>query len=85
MLPEMGKTGTLTSMRNYLQKDCHMLQVWAGKTENDDDYVTFVCDKMEHYAVLHSPATTRDYTVQISGEIVYMHEKNLLKLAQAAS
>ena len=82
MLPEIGKSGSLTNMRNYLQKECGMLQVWAGKTVGDDDYMTFVCDKLEHYAVLHSPATTRDYTVTVAGDIVFMHKKNLLKFAE---
>ena len=82
MLPEIGRSGSLTAMRNYLQKDCSMLQVWAGKTDTDNDYLTFVCNKVEHYAVLQSPATSRDYTVVIAGDIVFMHTKNLLKLAE---
>jgi len=84
-LPEIGKTGTLPALRNYLVKDCGMLQVWAGKTVDDDDYMTFVCNKIEHYAVIQSPATTREYTVIVAGDIMFMHEKNLLKLAENAS
>ena len=85
MLPETGKTGTLSALRKYLVKDCNMLQVWAGKTEDDDDYLTFVCDNMIHYAVIQSPATTREYMIIVAGDIVFMHEKNLLKLADNAS
>ena len=84
MLPEIGKNGSLAAMRNYLQKECNMLQVWAGKTVDDDDYITFVCEDMEHYAVLQSPTNSREYTVIVSGDIVYLHEKNLDKLAGIA-
>lgn len=83
-LPEIGKTGTLSALRKYLQHECDMLQVWAGKTIDDDDYMTFVCDKIEHYAVIQSPVNSRDYTVIVAGDIMFMHEKNLLKLADAA-
>ena len=82
MLPEMGKTGTLIYMRKYLRKDCAMLQVWAGKTEDDADFLTFVCDKIEHYAVLQSEANSREYKVVICGDIMFMHRKNLQILAE---
>lgn len=85
MLPEIGKTGPLAAMRKYLQHDCNMYQVWAGKTVDDDDYITFVCGDLEHYAVLQSPATSRDYMILVAGDIVYMHEKNLFKLAELAA
>ena len=84
MKPEVGRVGSLSIMRNYLQKECGMLQVWAGKTPQDDDYITFVSENAEYYAVLYSAASTTDYTISIAGDVVYMHQKNLLKLAEMA-
>ena len=84
MLPEIGKKGSLPAMRSYLQKECGMLQVWAGKTTDDDDYITFVSEHADYYAVLYSPATTRDYQITVAGDVVYMHQKNLMKLAEMA-
>lgn len=81
MLPEIGKTGTLKAMRKYLRMECGMMQVWHGKTVDDDDYITYVCDDAEHYAVLQSPATSREYTVIVAGDIMFMHKKNLEILA----
>lgn len=84
MLPEIGRSGALPGLRNYLQRDCNMLQVWAGKTVDDDDYITFVSGDLEYYAVIQSPATSREYMIIVAGDIMFMHEKNLLKLAEAA-
>ena len=85
MLPEIGKTGNLTPLRNYLVKECNMLQVWAGKTADDDDYITFVSEDLEQYAVMQSPASSREYTISVGGDIMFMHEKNLIKLAEIAA
>lgn len=79
--PELGKKGTMNAMRRYLQRDCLMLQVWAGKTEADDDYVTYISNDLSHFAVLSSDKGTREYTVSTVGDVIFMHEKNLLKLA----
>ncbi len=80
--PELGKKGTMNVMRRYLQKDCRMLQVWAGKTSDDDDYVTYISSDLSHFAVLSSDKGTREYTVSTIGDVIFMHEKNLLKLAE---
>ncbi len=80
--PELGKTGTMNAMRRYLQQDCMMLQVWAGKTDGDDDYVTYISNDLSFFAVLSSDKGTREYTVSTVGDVIFMHEKNLLKLAE---
>lgn len=80
--PELGKEGTMNAMRRYLQKDCRMLQVWAGKTDADDDYVTYISSDLSHFAVLSSDKGTRIYTISTVGDVIFMHEKNLLKLAE---
>ena len=80
--PELGKAGTMNAMRRYLQKDCRMLQVWAGKTDADDDYVTYISSDLSHFAVLSSDKGTRIYTISTVGDVIFMHEKNLLKLAE---
>lgn len=85
MRPEQGKTSSLIAIRNYLQRECNMLQVWAGKTADDEDYLTFVDEQLEHYAVVQSPATSREYTIVVAGDIMFMHEKNLHILADVAS
>lgn len=79
--PELGKKGTMNAMRRYLQHDCMMLQVWAGKTDNDDDYVTYISNDLSFFAVLSSDKGTRIYTVSTVGDVIFMHEKNLIKLA----
>lgn len=80
--PELGKKGSMNAMRRYLQRDCRMLQVWAGKTDADDDYVTYISSDLSHFAVLSSDKGTREYTVSTIGDVIFMHEKNLLKLAE---
>lgn len=80
--PELGKKGTMNIMRRYLQHDCRMLQVWAGKTDNDDDYVTYISNDLSFFAVLSSDKGTREYTVSTIGDVIFMHQKNLLKLAE---
>lgn len=77
---EVGKTGSLTAMRNYLQENCHMLQVWAGKTETDDDFIMFLSQDLEKFAVLFSQVGSRIYIVQTGGDVVFLHDKNMKKL-----
>lgn len=83
--PELGREGTMNAMRRYLQKECRMLQVWAGKTVNDDDYVTYISEDLTFFAVLSSDKGTRLYTVSTVGDVVFMHEKNLKELAENVS
>ena len=83
--PELGKEGTMNAMRRYLQKECRMLQVWAGKTDSDDDYVTYISEDLSFFAVLSSDKGTRLYTISTVGDVIYMHEKNLHKLAENAA
>ncbi len=80
--PELGKKGTMNAMRRHLQSECGMLQVWAGKTVEDDDYVTYISSDLSHFAVLSSDKGTREYVVSTVGDVIFMHEKNLLKLAE---
>jgi len=80
-MPELGKKGTMNAMRRYLQQECRMLQVWAGKTDSDDDYVTYVSNDLSFFAVLSSNKGTREYTISTVGDVIFMHEKNLIKLA----
>lgn len=77
---KIGKTGSLTALRNYLQEDCQMLQVWAGKTETDDDFIMFLSQDLERFAVLFSTAGSRMYIVQAGGDVVFLHDKNMKKL-----
>jgi len=79
---ELGKKGTMNALRRYMQYDCRMLQVWAGKTAEDDDYVTYISSDLSHFAVLSSDKGTREYVVSTVGDVIFMHEKNLLKLAE---
>ena len=82
--PELGKKGTMNAMRRHLQSECGMLQVWAGKTSDDDDYVTFISNDLSFFAVLSSDKGTREYTVSTVGDVIFMHEKNLKELAENA-
>ena len=81
-MPELGRKGSMNIMRKYLQYDCRMLQVWAGKTDSDDDYVTYISSDLSHFAILSSDKGTREYTILTIGDVIIMHEKNLLKLAE---
>lgn len=79
---EMGKSGSLSSMRKYLQYDFGMLQIWAGKSEGDTDFMVFVGEDIEEFVVLTSPGGSELYTISDAGSIVFMHSKNLRKLAR---
>ena len=78
----VGKKGSLTIMRNHLQKEHNMLQIWAGKVENDTDYIVFVGEKIHEFAILTSPGGSNEYTLSSAGDVVFMHSKNLRKLAR---
>ena len=78
---EIGSSGSLSKMRKYLQRDCRMLQIWAGKIQDDTDYILFVSERGEEFAVLTSPGGDSTYTVSAGGDIIFLHEKNLHKLA----
>lgn len=78
----VGKKGSLITMRNHLQKEHNMLQIWAGKVENDTDYIVFVGDAVEEFAILTSPGGSSEYTLSSAGDVVFMHSKNLRKLAR---
>ena len=68
-------------MRNYLHHDCKMLQVWAGKVANDTDYIVFIREDIGTFAILTSPGGSDLYTISDAGQVVFMHSKNLRKLA----
>lgn len=80
-MPELGRKGSMNVMRGYLQQECRMLQVWAGKTDADDDYVTYISNDLSFFAVLSSKKGTREYIISTVGDVIFMHEKNLIKLA----
>ena len=77
---EINKTGSLVALRNYLQDDCNMLQVWAGKTETDDDFIMFLSRDLEQFAVMFSKVGSREYIVQTGGDVVFLHDKNMKRL-----
>lgn len=79
---ETGRSGTLSGMRQHLQFDHNMLQVWAGKVENDTDFIVFVGVDAEEFVNLTSPAGSDVYTIADHGQIMFMHSKNLRKLAR---
>ena len=80
---ELGKSGSLTGMRKHLQHDHQMLQIWAGKTGNEDtDYIVFVGEEVEEFVILTSAAGSTTYTITEHGPIIFMHSKNLRKLAR---
>ncbi len=80
---EVGKSGPLIGMRNHLQHDHAMLQIWAGKTGDDDtDHIIFVGQEVEEFVILTSPAGSTTYTITEHGNIIFMHSKNLRKLAR---
>lgn len=79
----VGKSGPLSGMRKHLQHDHHMLQIWAGKTGDEDtDYIVFVGEEVEEFVILTSPAGSSEYTITEHGQIIFMHSKNLRKLAR---
>lgn len=80
---EIGKSGSLSSVRKYLQFDCNMLQVWAGKVANDTDYIVFISHDLDDFAILTSPGGSDLFTIADAGAVIFMHSKNLRKLAQA--
>lgn len=79
---EVGKKASFVIMRNYLQKEHNMLQIWSGKIENDTDYMVFVGSEVEEFAILTSPGGSNEYTLSSAGDVVFMHSKNLRKLAR---
>ncbi len=79
---EIGKSGSLTAMRRHLQFDHNMLQIWAGKTKGDTDFIVFVGEDVEEFVILTSPGGSDVYTVSDHGSIIFMHSKNLRKLAR---
>jgi len=79
---KVGKHGSLSSMRKYLQHDLNMLQIWAGKVENDTDYIVFVSNDVSNFIILTSPGGSDVYTISDYGDIIFMHSKNLRKLAR---
>lgn len=79
---EMGKSGSLSGMRKHLLHDLFMLQVWAGKSEGDTDYIVFIGAEIEEFVILTSPGGSSVYTITEMGDIVFMHSKNLRKLAR---
>ena len=78
---DIGNSGSLSTMRKYLQFDCRMLQIWAGKIQDDTDYILFVSQDGDHFAVLTSPGGDDTYTVSAGGDLIFLHEKNLRKLS----
>ena len=79
---ELKKSGSLTSMRKHLQFDHNMLQIWAGKVEGDTDFIVFVGADVEEFVILTSPGNSDVYTISDHGPILFMHSKNLRKLAR---
>lgn len=80
----VGKSGSLSSMRKHLQFDHNMLQVWAGKTGDDDtDHILFIGADVEEFAILTSVAGSSTYAISEHGQIIFMHSKNLRKIARA--
>jgi len=82
---EVGKSGSLSSIRKHLQKEHNMLQIWAGKTGGEDtDYIIFVGGGTEEFVVVTSLAGSSVYTITEHGQIIFMHSKNLRKLARSS-
>ncbi len=78
----VGKKGSFLIMRNHLQKEHNMLQIWSGKVDDDTDYMVFVGAEVEEFAILTSPGGSNEYTLAAAGDVVFMHSKNLRKLAK---
>lgn len=78
----IGKEGTLGGMRNHLQFDHEMLQVWAGKAEGDVDFIIFVSENVQEFVILTSQPNSAVYTITDYGQIMFMHSKNLRMLAK---
>jgi hypothetical protein len=83
-LPEKGFRGSLNIVRDTLQDEFHMLQLWGGKTANGEDFMLYVSRGLTGYAVISSEAEDGDmFTVTIVGKISFMHQKNIKKIVES--
>jgi hypothetical protein len=82
-LPEKGFRATLAIMRDTLQDEFSMLQLWGGKTSAGEDFMLYVSKGMKGYAVISSDDTDGDmFTIIIVGHISFMHQKNIKKILE---
>jgi ketosteroid isomerase-like protein len=81
VMPEVGKTSSLSALRDYLQEDCNMLQVWGGMAEGHKNYQVYLSEDLKYFCVIESADEAGEmFVISIGGHVTYVHAKNLLKI-----